>query len=304
MRAPRARSFQRDEQRGAAGIGPFQPQIVIEQLNGFRRQRQEAQFAAFAANADLRFGKQHVVPVQSQHFAGPQPLQEHQADDGQVARGAEAGPEARHLIDRQRHDGAFGLLHAQPAQRRAWSAQAHRPAPQKGLMKAGSDLAGSVGKLVAQGAIGDGDAVIDGGTGRPRLLAGLEPHIVQERRFGKVTFGDVAGVMNALPPADKVQQVVSVTAQGLVRQAADVLAVQITIDPADLPAGGLFDNANRALCVAGGRAGRSHGTSWLSGLQQRLELLRVAALDEEAVGIVALGQRDLASSYALFPETS
>src|SRR2546427_7491907 len=58
--------------------------------------------------------------------------------------------------------------------------------------------------------------------------------------------------MNTLPPADKVQQVVSVDAQGRVRQAADVLAVQITIDPADLPAGSLFDDTNRTLCVVGG----------------------------------------------------
>jgi hypothetical protein len=36
-------------------------------------------------------------------------------------------------------------------------------------MKAASNLAGSVRKLVTQGAISDGDAVIDGGTGRPRL---------------------------------------------------------------------------------------------------------------------------------------
>ena len=105
------------------------------------------------------FGKQHVVRIQSQHFGRPQPLQEHQTDDGQVAGGAETGPEARHLIHRQRHDAAFGLLHAQPAHRQPRSAEAHRPAPQEGLMKAAGDLAGSIGKLVTQGAIGDGDAV-------------------------------------------------------------------------------------------------------------------------------------------------
>ena len=179
-------------------------------------------------------------------------MQEHQAHDGQVARGAEAGPEARHLIHRERHDVAFRYLHSQPAHRHPRPAKAHRPSPQESLMKTVSDLAGSVGELVAEGAIGDGDAVIDGGTGRPRLLAGLEAHIIQERRFGKVTFPNVAGVMNTLPPADKVQQVVSVDAQGRVRQAADVLAVQVTIDPADLPAGGLFDDTNRTLCFVGG----------------------------------------------------
>ncbi len=81
-------------------------------------------------------------------------------------------------------------------------------------MKAAGDLTGSIGELVAEGAIGDGDAVIDGGRERPRLLAGLEAHIIQERGLGQVTFPNVAGVMNTLPPADKVQQVVSVECAG------------------------------------------------------------------------------------------
>ncbi len=40
-------------------------QIVIEQLYGFRRQRQEAKFVAFAMNAKLCFGKQQVAPDRS-----------------------------------------------------------------------------------------------------------------------------------------------------------------------------------------------------------------------------------------------
>src|SRR5712692_8850359 len=58
--------------------------------------------------------------------------------------------------------------------------------------------------------------------------------------------------MNTLPPADKVQQVVSVNAQGGVSQAADIFAIQVTIDPANLPARRLFDHANRALSAVGG----------------------------------------------------
>ena len=84
-------------------------------------------------------------------------------------------------------------------------------------MKAAGDLTGSLGELVAQGAIGDSDAVIDGGRERPRLSAGLEAHLIQERGLGQVIFPNVAGVMNTLPPASKVQQVVSVEAQSGVR---------------------------------------------------------------------------------------
>jgi hypothetical protein len=79
-------------------------------------------------------------------------------------------------------------------------------------MKAAGNLAGSIGELVAEGAIGDDDAVIDGGRGRPRLLTGLEAHIIQERGLGKIAFDNVAGVMKTLPPANKVQQVVGVSA--------------------------------------------------------------------------------------------
>src|SRR5258708_39284937 len=98
-------------------------------------------------------------------------------------------------------------------------------------MKAAGNLAGSIGELVADGALGDGHAVINGGSGRPRLLAGLKPHIFKERRLGQVTFLNVAGVVNALPPAIKVQQVVSVSAQGRVCYVSNIFAVQVTSDP-------------------------------------------------------------------------
>jgi hypothetical protein len=118
-------------------------------------------------------------------------------------------------------------------------------------MKAAGDLAGSLGELIADGTIGNSDAVIDEGRGRPRLLAGLEAHIIQERGLGKVAFPNVAGVTHTLPPADKVQQVVSVSAQGGVRQTANLFAVQVTIDPANPLAGTRLDDTNRTLCVVG-----------------------------------------------------
>jgi len=55
---------------------------VIHQLNGLRSQRQKAKFAPFAAHAELCFGKQNVVTIQSQNFGGSQALQEHQAHNG------------------------------------------------------------------------------------------------------------------------------------------------------------------------------------------------------------------------------
>jgi hypothetical protein len=84
-------------------------------------------------------------------------------------------------------------------------------------MKTASDLTRSVRELVAQSTIRNGNAVVDEGSRWARLLAGLEAHVIQECRLGKVSFHDIAGVMNAFPPANEVQQVVSVGSQSRVR---------------------------------------------------------------------------------------
>src|ERR1035438_8501211 len=104
-------------------------------------------------------------------------------------------------------------------------------------MKPVRQLTGSVGELVADGAIGGGDAVVDGGGRGRRLPAGLEAHVIEQGRFGEVCAGDLAGVMNALPPAHEVQQAVSVAVQALVRETADILAVEELVNPADTLAG-------------------------------------------------------------------
>ena len=110
MRCAACGPFQHHEQCRRAGIGPLHAQIVIEQLRGFRRQGQQAQLVALAAHAKLTFGQQHIVAVQGHDFGGAKPMHEHQAHDGQVARVAETGPEARHFIDRERDDVELGFL--------------------------------------------------------------------------------------------------------------------------------------------------------------------------------------------------
>ena len=65
---PSRGSFERNEKCSATRVGPFQPHVMIKQLNGFRCQREEPQLAAFAANAQLPFGKQKVFRVQSQNL--------------------------------------------------------------------------------------------------------------------------------------------------------------------------------------------------------------------------------------------
>jgi hypothetical protein len=119
-------------------------------------------------------------------------------------------------------------------------------------MKAVGYLAGSIGELVTESAVGGGDAGVDRGAGRARILSGLKSDVIQQHGFAKITFRNVTGTVDTRPPADKMEQVVSIEPQALVRQPAYVLTIQVTIDPADFVAGFLLDNANWTLGSAGG----------------------------------------------------
>jgi hypothetical protein len=114
-------------------------------------------------------------------------------------------------------------------------------------------LVGRVRKGDTQGTIDDGNALIDGGTGQLAFLTGLESYIVQQRRLGEGIFDDDVSVVNTLPPPEKVQQLVRISSQGGVGQAAEHLVVEILVDPVNLTAGGLFDNAIRASHMVVGR---------------------------------------------------
>jgi len=112
MRRPRARPLRPTNKGKPQFGGTFQEQVVIQQLDNLWSQRQAARFAALAAHAHLRFGQDQVFAVEREHFAGSQTVEKHQADDGQIPRGAEAGPKMRHFVYRQRYDDALRCLHA------------------------------------------------------------------------------------------------------------------------------------------------------------------------------------------------
>ena len=82
-------------------------------------------------------------------------------------------------------------------------------------MEAVRDLTGSIGELIADSAIGSGDAVVDGGGRRRRLPARLEAQVIEQRRFSEVGGGDFASLMNTLPPAHEVQQAMCVAVERL-----------------------------------------------------------------------------------------
>ena len=225
---------------------------MIDQLRSLRCEREEAQLATLAAHAELTFGKQDVLRIKSQYFGGPESMHEHQAHDSQVARVMETGPEACHLIDGERDNGELGFLHSQSAEFEPGPTEAQRPAVQVDLLESRRGLIGCVWELVADGTIGTSDAVVDSGSRRWRLPAGLEAQVIEQGRISEVFPGDVAGMVDALPPAHEVQQAVRVAIQGGVCEAADILAVQKAVDPVDASAGRLLDHLIRAVCARWG----------------------------------------------------
>jgi hypothetical protein len=114
-------------------------------------------------------------------------MQQHQADDGQIARGPETGPEAGYFIDRQRHDHPFGRLHAQLSESRAQPPIAKsRPAPVPAL-KARCKQAGSFRKLTPQGTLCRSCPTVDALSGGRRILVYLEANVIEKGFLGKAS---------------------------------------------------------------------------------------------------------------------
>src|SRR6202034_4938234 len=107
------------------------------------------------------------------------------------ARVSKTGPEACHFIDRERNDVEPWFLDAQAAEFEAGTSQTHRPAVQVNLMEAMRHLTGSIRELIADGTIGTGDAIVDGGGRRRRLPARLGVEIIEQSRFGEVLLRDI-----------------------------------------------------------------------------------------------------------------
>src|SRR5262245_15516145 len=98
----------------------------------------------------------------------------------------------------------------------------------------------------AEGAIDDGNTLIDSSARQLAFLAGLESHIVEQRRLAESVFGDLIGVVNTLPLPGKVQQRVSHRFAELRRPDDEGFRNRGMVDPLDLTAGGLFDDPIRA----------------------------------------------------------
>ena len=104
-----AAALQGNEPGGGVGEGPFQAQIFFEDLADFLGQGQEALLVSFAEHPQLRLGEAEILPPQRQDFAGAQAIEQHEAHQGEIAKGAKAVPELRDFFSREGHDDAPGL---------------------------------------------------------------------------------------------------------------------------------------------------------------------------------------------------
>ena len=102
-------AFQGDEQGRGVGERPFQPQIFFKDLDHFRRQRQNAFLVPFAEDSHVCFGELQILDLKSQHLARAQTVQQHQAHQGEIAKGAKAAPELGDFLSREWHNDALGL---------------------------------------------------------------------------------------------------------------------------------------------------------------------------------------------------
>ena len=61
------------------------------------------------------FARGEILELKVEHLTGTQAIEEHEGDDGEIAKGAKAFPETGDFIGRKRNDHATGLPEAQTA---------------------------------------------------------------------------------------------------------------------------------------------------------------------------------------------
>ena len=72
------------------GEGSFQVQIMVEGLDDFGGQGQDAGLASLAEDAQLGIGELQILELEGQDLTRTQAIQEHQAHQGEIAESAEA----------------------------------------------------------------------------------------------------------------------------------------------------------------------------------------------------------------------
>ena len=223
-------TFQRNEQSGGVGQWPFVAQIMSQDFENIRRQRHEALFVSFAADAHLAVSELHVFQFQGQDLAGAQAVEEHQPDQCEIAIGAEALPKLGDFFGRERHDHRPILFEAEaPGDGGAKPTVAEWGS--SGIAALEMHLAGGnfLPGVKAIAAAHCAQPMIHGLRGGFGILLELMTDIVDDR--GLRDLGKRP--MLRFEPAGEIEEVVGVDAQRTGRKLAEALTVQEGIRPVE-----------------------------------------------------------------------
>src|SRR6516164_4686398 len=275
-------AFQANEKGARVGEWTFQEQVAPENLQDFRGQRDKTLLVPFAIDAHLAVGELWVFELQSQDLTGAQAVEEQQADEREIAVGAEALPELGDFFGRERHDDSPILFEAE-----AYSddAAGQAVAERRSLGIAALEMLFAGGNLLtgmkAIAAVHRGQTMIHGLWGWLPILLQLVADIVDDRRLGD---GGKRPMLR-FEPAGEVEQVVGVDAQRTRRELAEALSIEESIGPVE------FSSLVMEHTIGGGAGGHGrlidHAEFHLRPQPQRssncLTLSRSAAASRRAV---------------------
>src|SRR5215831_10958441 len=221
---------------------------MSKDFEDFRGQRHDALLVSLAEYTQLALNELQVFQLESQDLTGAQAVEEHQAHESQIAIGAEALPELRDFLGRERHDHPPILFEAKyPGDGGARPAVAERRsfgiAALEMHLAGGNFLTGVEAIATAHCA----QPMIHSLRRRLGILLELMTDIVDERGLGDL------GKRSTLrfEPAGEIEEVVGVDAKRTGRKLAEALTVQEGIRPVE------FSSLIVAHSIRGGAGG--HG---------------------------------------------
>src|SRR5204863_203401 len=68
-------AFEADEQRKRVSVRPFQPQIILQDVDDWLGQRQESLLVSLTEDAHLCRGQLEILELNGEHFTGPQAIE-------------------------------------------------------------------------------------------------------------------------------------------------------------------------------------------------------------------------------------
>src|SRR5215469_1833267 len=165
-------------------------------------------------DTDLRLRYIYILELELEDLAGAKAVQQHQSNDGEIAKGAEAFPETGHLVGRERYDHASRLAQSQRSRdvslQTAVSAVAKRQACRTSALEVCLASRNLMSVMKAIQTAQHAQAVIDGLRRGFGLVIELAANIVEQEGLVELR----QRVPCRPQPTCQVEQVIGVSAQG------------------------------------------------------------------------------------------